>query len=133
MIVNAEVRVVVVDGEPWFVAKDVTAVLGLKPDHISRDLDDDEKGFAYLATPGGDQQFVIVNEMGLYSLILRSRKPGVSDNSARCHGIRSGTRITDRSGCHREGIPPGGCQLPHGWHRPACLPARTNAPARAIS
>ncbi|AGT14325.1 putative antirepressor [Mycobacterium phage Adzzy] len=75
LIVQADVRVVQLDGEPWFVAKDVCEVLGLKSDHIARDVDDDDKGFAKLATPGGDQQLRTVNESGLYSLILRSRKP----------------------------------------------------------
>ena len=72
-----EVRTVQVDGEPWFVAKDVCDVLGISnvSDTLSKVLDDDEKGVDSIYTPGGNQQVSIVNEPGLYSLILRSRKP----------------------------------------------------------
>lgn len=72
-----EVRTVTVNGEPWFVAKDVCDVLGVSntSDTLSKVLDDDEKGVDTIYTPGGNQQVSIVNEPGLYSLILRSRKP----------------------------------------------------------
>lgn len=72
-----EVRTVTVNGEPWFVAKDVCEVLGISntSDTLSKVLDDDEKGVDTIYTPGGNQQVSIVNEPGLYSLILRSRKP----------------------------------------------------------
>lgn len=71
-----EVRTVQVDGEPWFVAKDVCAVLELNDTNKAiQGLDDDEKGTNIVPTPGGNQQVSIVNEPGLYSLILRSRKP----------------------------------------------------------
>lgn len=70
------VRVVVRDGEPWFVAADVCAVLGTKNHRESlRHLDDDEKGVISNDTPGGVQQTSVVNESGLYALVLRSRKP----------------------------------------------------------
>lgn len=71
-----EVRVVSRGGEPWFVAADVCAVLdhGNARQVISR-LDDDEKGVHILDTLGGAQSFAIINEFGLYSLILTSRKP----------------------------------------------------------
>lgn len=69
------VRVVDTEGDPWWVAKDVCDVLGTRHTNISRDLDSDEKGVIQLMTPGGEQRFVTVNESGLYSLILRSRKP----------------------------------------------------------
>lgn len=72
----AEVRVVKIDGEPWFVAADVCKVLGLsKVSMAIKSLDADEKGVSTVSTPGGDQQVSIINESGLYSLILRSRKP----------------------------------------------------------
>lgn len=62
--------------EPWFVAKDVCEVLGMSRQQDStRYLDDDEKGVRLINTPSGDQEMVIINESGLYSLILRSRKP----------------------------------------------------------
>jgi prophage antirepressor-like protein len=70
------VRVVVQDGSPWFVAADVCAVLGTKNHRESlRHLDDDEKGVISNDTLGGKQQVSVVNESGLYALVLRSRKP----------------------------------------------------------
>jgi len=70
------VRTVMVDGEPWWIAKDVAVVLELGNMHSSLALlDEDEKGVHSVETPGGAQQLGIVSEPGLYSLILRSRKP----------------------------------------------------------
>lgn len=71
-----QVRVVDVNGEPWFVAKDVCDCLELTntAQTISY-LDDDEKGVTTNYTPGGKQEMSIISEAGLYSLILRSRKP----------------------------------------------------------
>ena len=70
------VRVVMQGGEPWFVAKDVCECLELTntAQTISY-LDDDEKGITTNDTPGGKQEMSIISEAGLYSLILRSRKP----------------------------------------------------------
>lgn len=70
------VRSLTIDGEPWFVAADVADALtiGRTDDAVSR-LDDDEKGAATIRTPGGEQQMTVINESGLYSLILTSRKP----------------------------------------------------------
>lgn len=70
------VRVVLRDDEPWFVAADVCAALGIArtDDGVGR-LDDDEKGTASIRTPGGAQEMTVVNESGLYSLVLGSRKP----------------------------------------------------------
>lgn len=63
-------------GEPWFVAKDVCNALGIKNSRDAVDrLDDDEKGVVQTDTLGGPQKVTIVNESGLYSLILRSDKP----------------------------------------------------------
>lgn len=71
-----QVRVVDVDGEPWFVAKDVCECLELgNPRTSIALLDEDEKGVHTMDTPGGAQEMSIVSEAGLYSLILRSRKP----------------------------------------------------------
>lgn len=74
--VSNTLRVVMRDGNPWFVAADVCAALGISrtDDGVSR-LDDDEKGAGSIRTPGGDQQMTVINESGLYSLILGSRKP----------------------------------------------------------
>lgn len=73
---DLEVRTVVRDGEPWFVAADVCTVLDIGRTHDAvRGLDDDERGTDTIRTPGGDQAVTVINEPGLYSLILRSRKP----------------------------------------------------------
>ncbi|WP_306317315.1 MULTISPECIES: BRO family protein [unclassified Streptomyces] len=70
------VRSVMIDAEPWWVARDVADVLELGNMHSSLALlDEDEKGVHSLETPGGAQQLAIISEPGLYSLILRSRKP----------------------------------------------------------
>lgn len=70
------IRAVQRDGEPWFVAVDICKALGISNnrDAISR-LDADEKGVASTDTLGGQQQVTIINEPGLYSLVLGSRKP----------------------------------------------------------
>lgn len=69
------VRTPLVNGEPWFVARDVCDVLGIgQTGDALRTLEDDERGMATIHTPGGPQQMAIVSEAGLYSLILRSRK-----------------------------------------------------------
>jgi prophage antirepressor-like protein len=71
-----QVRTVQVDGEPWFVAAGVCAVLEhTNPTAAVASLDDDEKGLRNVETLGGAQRLVVINESGLYSLILRSRKP----------------------------------------------------------
>lgn len=68
------VRAINRNGEIWFVAADVCAAIDLGTEQIRR-LDDDEKGLHLTQTPGGKQEMSIINESGLYALILRSRKP----------------------------------------------------------
>ena len=64
------------DGSPWFMAKDVCLALGFeRPTDAVKYLDEDEKGVTINHTPGGPQEMLIISEPGLYSLILRSRKP----------------------------------------------------------
>lgn len=64
------------DESVWFVAADVCRVLDLgNTTRAVERLDEDEKGLTTVKTPGGNQQMVVVNEAGLYSLILTSRKP----------------------------------------------------------
>src|SRR5262249_34914302 len=72
-----EIRTVKKQGEPWFVNQDVCETLGLKrSDRIASGfLDDDEKGLQKMDTPGGKQELLVVNESGLYTLIMRSNKP----------------------------------------------------------
>lgn len=68
------VRVIMIDGNPWFVAKDVCDALRLTNSRMSLDaLDDDEKGVSSTYTPGGNQKVSIISESGLYTLILRCR------------------------------------------------------------
>ncbi|WP_334756551.1 Bro-N domain-containing protein [Enterobacter cloacae] len=63
-----------VDGNPWFVAADVCSAVGIKHSASAmRALDNDEKGVHSMHTPGGQQDFTIINESGLYTLILRCR------------------------------------------------------------
>lgn len=70
------VRVLQIEDAPWFVATDVAESLGYKsPKDAASYLDDDEKGSAIVRTPGGDQKLTVINESGLYALVLRSRKP----------------------------------------------------------
>lgn len=69
------VRTINRDGEPRWVLADVCAVLGLGSPHKSADrLDDDEKERTIIPTLGGPQEMTVINESGLYSLILTSRK-----------------------------------------------------------
>lgn len=69
-----DVRTIIRDGEPWFVAADVCRALDVDST-ATRRLDDDEKGLHSTQTLGGEQNMTIVNEPGLYSLVLSSRKP----------------------------------------------------------
>ena len=73
---SVEVRTIQNDGEPWFVLKDVCNVLhiGNSRDVVAR-LDQDEKGVGQIETLGGKQEMTIINESGLYNVILRSDKP----------------------------------------------------------
>lgn len=77
---NAEfgsVRTATIDGEPYFVGKDVATILGYSNprDAISKHVDDEDKGVAKCDTLGGRQEILFINESGLYSLILRSQLP----------------------------------------------------------
>lgn len=70
------VRVVYAGADPWFVAADIAAALDYaEAKDLTRQLDEDEKGRQIVPTPGGDQEVSIISESGLYTAILRSRKP----------------------------------------------------------
>ena len=72
---NQGFRTLMRDGEPWFVLLDVCRVLEISnPRDAATRLDDDEKDQAEFDTPGGRQILRIVNESGLWSLVLRSNK-----------------------------------------------------------
>jgi len=68
-----QIRVVMREGEPWFVVRDVCAVLKTRTNDALGSLDDDERGYDNIVSPSGVQQMGIVSEPGLYSLLLRSR------------------------------------------------------------
>ena len=72
---SRKVRVVLIDGEPWWVAKDVCEILGL--DNVSmalERLEEDEKLISKILMSGQNRDVWMVNESGLYSLILRPSK-----------------------------------------------------------
>ena len=70
-----QVRTVMIDGEPYFVGKDVAEILGYAEPRsaISKKVDDEDRGVAKMETPSGMQEMTIINESGLYSLILSSK------------------------------------------------------------
>lgn len=71
-----EIRTVMLENEPWWVAKDVCDILEhSNPRMAISGLDDDEKGVSKVYTLGGEQEMAVVSEAGLYSLIIRSNKP----------------------------------------------------------
>ena len=71
------IRVVGTPDNPWFVAKDVCAAVGISGSHVSESvasLDIEDKGNGNIVTLGGEQKMLIVSESGLYALIFRGRK-----------------------------------------------------------
>ena len=71
-----QLRWLMINNDPWFVATDVCRALEIKqPTRALKRLDDDEKGVTTIHTLGGEQNLLIVSEPGLYRLIMRSRKP----------------------------------------------------------
>ena len=69
------VRTMLIDSEPWFVGKDVAeAFKHTNPERALRNfVDEEDKGVTKMVTPGGSQQVTIINEPGVYSLILQSK------------------------------------------------------------
>lgn len=73
-----QVRTTTINGEPWFVGRDVATILGYaKPQNaISAHVDeDDRKGAPIQGTLGGTQEMTIINESGVYSLVFGSKLP----------------------------------------------------------
>lgn len=72
-----QVRTIEKNGEPWFVGKDVAAILGYSDtaDAVKKHVDPEDKGVGEMPTPGGKQRIMLINESGLYSLILSSKLP----------------------------------------------------------
>ena len=72
-----EIRTVEINNEPWFVGKDVAQALGYKnpQEAIRTHVDGDDKGVSEILTPGGRQNLPVINESGVYSLVLSSKLP----------------------------------------------------------
>lgn len=70
-----DIRAVEIDGEPWFVGKDMAEALGYSNprDALAKHVDDEDKRASRIATPSGEQEMTIINESGVYSLIFSSR------------------------------------------------------------
>lgn len=78
---NKNVRTLQIDGEPWFVGKDVANVLGYRNGNrdVNRHVDEDDKTVTKCGTSGGTQEMTVINESGLYSLILSSKLPSAKE------------------------------------------------------
>ena len=72
-----EIRTITIDGEPWFVGKDVATALGCKDpsDAIEKYIDDEDKLTEQFVLSGQTREVVLINEFGLYSLIFSSKLP----------------------------------------------------------
>lgn len=72
-----EVRTIEHDGEPWFVGKDVAAALGYKNSRqaLATNVEEEDRGVHSVDTPSGTQEMTVINESGLYSLVLSSKLP----------------------------------------------------------
>lgn len=75
-----DIRTVEIDGEVWFVGKDVATALGYGngkslANSVSNHVLEEDKGVTEMVTPGGKQKMVVINESGLYALILGSKLP----------------------------------------------------------
>lgn len=73
---GSRVRVVVLADIPWWVLADVTPLLGYdRPSNAARCVDDEDKRAHFVSGKRGEREVVLINESGLYSLMLRSRQP----------------------------------------------------------
>lgn len=74
---GSTVRTIMINSEPYFVGKDVAEILGYSNprDAIKKHIDDEDKGVAKCDTLGGSQNQTVINESGLYSLIIGSKLP----------------------------------------------------------
>ena len=119
-LVKHKVRTITRGNDPWFILADICAVLEIvQAASASRHLDADERGVHTVHTPGGPQSVTIINESGLWSLVLTSRKPeakafkkwltGTVIPSLRKSGgyIVGQETMTDEPGASR-------CDVPHG-------------------
>ena len=76
-----DIRTVVLNGEPYFVGRDVATVLGYAEPRsaVSKKVDDEDRGVAKIATPSGTQEMTVINESGVYSLIFGSKLPNAKN------------------------------------------------------
>ena len=92
--VNNTIRVIEIEGEPWFVASDALNAMGYsRGGHkmIRNKLDDIDKGIKRIDTLGGPQDISIISESGLYKLVMRSDKPEARAFQAPvCGAVREG-------------------------------------------
>lgn len=74
---NHEVRSLLINSEPWFVGKDVAKILGYKDtsDALKKHVDDEDKLTRRFADSGQSREMYIINESGLYCLVLSSKLP----------------------------------------------------------
>ena len=74
---NSEIRTLLINDEPYFVGKDIANILGYADTKkaISRHVDEEDSTKRPLPTRGGVQEMIVINESGLYSLILSSKLP----------------------------------------------------------
>ena len=82
--VFGKVRTVTINEEPWFVGKDVAECLGYGKgkslaNAVANHVDDEDKGVTEMMTPGGKQEMTVINESGLYSLIMSSKLPSAKE------------------------------------------------------
>ena len=90
-----EIRVIAVEGEPWFVVSDICEYFSVtNRNRVMQALDDDEKGGTQMSTPGGMQNIAIVSEAGMYSLLFAlqpTKARGVPDEriEARCAELKA--------------------------------------------
>jgi len=73
---GTDLNLIQINDQPWFLAKEIASILEFN--HVPgmlRGLDEDEKDVHLMHTLGGNQELSIINESGLYSLIIRSKKP----------------------------------------------------------
>ena len=102
-----QVRTLVINGEPWFVGKDVAEILGYSNTRkaLADHVDEEDKGVTKCDTLGGVQDLTVINESGLYGLILSSKMPNAKKfkhwvtsevlPAIRKHGINATDNVID--------------------------------------
>lgn len=108
MFENSEVRMLSRDKEPWFIGKDVAGILGYanSPKAIKDHVDEEDKLTERIVMSGQSREVILINESGLYSLILKSKLPNAKKfkrwvtsevlPSIRKHGMYATADTVDR-------------------------------------